>query len=80
MELKYNKIVFNNKCGIHVVGHDSSVLIEANKIENNNGEGIIIGIANKTRILRNEIMLNLVGIQVIAGDPLIFCNKIDKNY
>lgn len=80
VNIMYNKIVFNNKCGVHVVGQDSSIKIEANKIENNNGSGVVIGIGNKSKVLRNEIMLNTIGVEVIAGDPLIFCNKIDKNY
>jgi F-box protein 11 len=33
-------------------------MIEGNKIENNNGPGVRIGIANKSSIVRNEIKLN----------------------
>lgn len=34
------------------------VEIEGNKIENNNGAGIKIGIANKSSITKNEIKQN----------------------
>ena len=55
-------------------------LIENNKIENNNGSGVKIGIANKAKIIKNEIKLNQIGIEVISGEPYIFNNIIDKNY
>lgn len=54
--------------------------IEGNKIENNNGAGIKIGIANKASIIRNEIKQNQIGIEVASGEPFIFSNKIDKNF
>jgi len=53
-----SKIVYNGKVGIHCVGEDSSPLIEGNKIENNNGPGVKIGIASKARAIRNDIRLN----------------------
>jgi F-box protein 11 len=33
--------------GIHVVGADFQPMIEANRIENNDGPGIKVGIGNK---------------------------------
>ena len=44
--------------GIHIVGEDFNALVEGNKIENNSGPGIKIGIANKSTIVRNEIKQN----------------------
>jgi F-box protein 11 len=61
------------------VGADASNFIEGNTIENSKGPGIKIGIANKSSIIRNIITKNFVGIEVIAADPLIFNNTIDKN-
>lgn len=80
IKIMNSKILFNGKCGIHCVGEDGSPIIESNKIENNNGPGVKIGIANKARVVRNEIKLNQQGIEVVSGDPFIFHNKIDKNY
>lgn len=50
IKIMNSKILFNGKCGIHCVGEDGSPIIESNKIENNNGGGIKIGIANKARV------------------------------
>ncbi|KAL4497849.1 hypothetical protein ABPG72_000604 [Tetrahymena utriculariae] len=80
IKITNSKIYKNSKIGIHCVGEDGEVLIEGNKIENNNGSGIKIGIANKTSIIKNEIKQNQVGVEVISGEPFIFSNKIDKNY
>ena len=53
-----NKIVYNTRVGIHCVGENSEVFMEGNKIESNMGPGIKIGIANKSKIVRNEIKNN----------------------
>lgn len=67
---------------------------KSNRIENNNGPGIKIGIANKAKvkgiliilwlilvkIVKNTIKLNQDGIYVTSADPHIFKNKIEKNY
>ena len=45
-----SKILFNGKCGIHCVGEDGAPTIESNKIENNSGPGVKVGIANKARV------------------------------
>ncbi len=42
--------MFNGKSGIHLVGADSAVVLENNKIWNNNGPGVKIGISNKSRV------------------------------
>ena len=55
-------------------------ILLSNRIENNNGPGIKIGIANKAKIVKNTIKLNQDGIHVISADPHIFKNKIEKNY
>ena len=75
-----SKIISNKKVGIHCVGEDAVPMIEANRIENNDGPGIKVGIANKAKIVGNDIKLNKVGIEVLSGDPFIFNNKIDKNF
>ena len=69
----------HNHYGVVCVGADSQIILEGNRIENNKGPGIKVGIANKSQILRNDIIKNFVGIEVIAADPFIFSNKIDKN-
>ncbi len=62
-------------------GEDNTAVIEGNRIESNQfGPGVKIGIANKSSIIRNEIKLNKIGIEVVSGDPFIFNNKIDKNH
>ena len=43
------------------------------------GVGIKIGMANKSCIIRNEIISNLNGVEVVSADPFIFANKIEKN-
>lgn len=48
-----NTIIFNGKVGIHCVGEDGMPSIENNIIENNNGSGIKIGLANKAKIILN---------------------------
>ncbi len=45
-----SKILFNGKVGVHCVGEDGVPTLENNKIENNNGPGIKIGIASKARV------------------------------
>jgi len=75
-----SKIISNKRVGIHCVGEDAVPMIEANRIENNDGPGIKVGIANKAKIVGNDIKLNKVGIEVLSGDPFIFNNKIDKNF
>lgn len=63
-------------------------MIEANRIENNDGPGIKVGIGNRylillferAKIVGNEIKTNVCGIEVLSGDPFIFNNRIDKNY
>ena len=42
-----SKIIQNKKAGIHVVGAEFQPMIEANRIENNDGPGIKVGIGNK---------------------------------
>lgn len=74
------KIVFNDIVGVHLVGEDSSPNLENNRIENNNGPGIKVGIATKAKIVKNTIKLNQDGIHVMSADPHIFKNKIEKNY
>jgi F-box protein 11 len=49
------KISSNSKVGILCVGEDGAPILEGNKIENNAGPGIRVGIANKATIVRNEI-------------------------
>jgi F-box protein 11 len=34
----------------------------------------------RAKIVGNEIKTNVVGIEVLSGDPFIFNNRIDKNY
>jgi len=68
------------KVGIHAVGADFQPIIEANRIENNEGSGIKVGIANRAKIVGNEIKTNACGIEVFSADPFIFNNRIDKNY
>ena len=46
-----SKIVSNKRVGIHCVGADSQPMIEANRIENNDGPGINVGIGNRLFIL-----------------------------
>lgn len=87
-----SKIVSNKRVGIHCVGADSQPMIEANRIENNDGPGIKVGIGNRLfilyiyiyifrcKIVGNEIKTNVVGIEVLSADPFIFNNRIDKNY
>ena len=75
-----SKIIFNGKAGIHCVGENGTVAIEQNHIDNNNGSGVKIGIANKAKLIRNEIKLNQNGVEVISGEPYIFNKLIDKNY
>jgi F-box protein 11 len=75
-----NTIIFNGKVGIHCVGEDGMPSIENNIIENNNGSGVKIGLANKAKIIVNQIKLNQDGIEVISAEPYIFNNIIDKNY
>lgn len=55
-------------------------MIEASRIENNDGPGIKVGIGNKAKIIGNEIKTNQVGVEVLSADPFIFNNRIDKNY
>jgi len=52
------KVSFNTKVGIHCIGEDAVCQLEYNKIENNIGPGIKIGISNKANIQNNEIKLN----------------------
>ena len=58
VKIMNSKIVYNTRVGIHCVGEDAEAQIEGNKIENNMGPGVKIGIANKTQIVRNEIKNN----------------------
>ena len=53
-----SRILFNTICGIHCVGEENACQIESNKIENNFGPGVKVGIANKAKISKNEIKLN----------------------
>lgn len=75
-----SRVIFNGKVGIHCVGENGQPSIEHNKIENNNGSGVKVGIANKAKLIRNEIKLNQNGVEIISGEPYIFNNIIDKNY
>ena len=50
-----SKILFNGACGIHCIGEEGQPSIDYNKIENNNGPGIKIGIANKAKVLIKTI-------------------------
>jgi len=75
-----SKIVFNDIVGVHFVGEDSSPSLGNNRIENNNGPGIKIGIANKAKVIKNIVKLNMDGIHITSADPHIFKNKIEKNY
>ena len=79
MKLLTNKIQYNAYAGITLVGAKGEALVEGNKIENNEGYGIKVSLANKSKILRNEIKLNQNGIYVASADPQIISNKIDKN-
>lgn len=61
------------------MGADSVPIVEQCRIENNDGPGIKVGIANKAKIVGNDIKTNTIGIEVLSADPFIFNNKIDKN-
>ena len=61
------------KLGIYCFGRDGRIKIENNVIEKNNGgPGIKVGIANKCKIIGNDIRENYTGIEVASSDPLIF--------
>ncbi len=78
-----------------LVGEDASPIIESNIFEGNcgwpqqyfpnwpfiyrNGSAIKIGISNKASVLKNQIRLNDIGIEINSGDPLIFHNTIEIN-
>jgi len=66
--------------GILLQGGDCNASIEGNKIENNTGAGIKVGLASKPIISNNEIKLNQVGIDVVSAEPIITKNKIEKNF
>lgn len=53
-----SKIMFNQVCGINIVGDEGAPLIEGNKIENNEGPGVRISITSKTKLIKNEFKLN----------------------
>ncbi|EGR29591.1 hypothetical protein IMG5_152750 [Ichthyophthirius multifiliis] len=80
ININQSKINKNNKVGINCVGESGDVLIERCKIQNNNGPGIKVGLANKSIIQFNKIKSNLIGIEVISGEPLINQNEIERNY
>jgi len=46
------------------VGDEATPHIEGNRIENNEGAGIKIGIANKSTVVKNSLKLNHEGILI----------------
>lgn len=79
IKIMNSKIVNNIRLGIIVTGADSEVILEGNKIENNFGVGLKVGLGNKCLAIKNEFRQNICGIEVISAEPLIYNNIIEKN-
>ena len=71
-----SKIIYNDKVGISCVGDNAETRIEDCLIDNNNGPGIKIGIANRANIVGCTINYNTYGIEMISCEPLIKQNII----
>ena len=80
IKISNSKIMFNQVCGINIVGAESCAILEANKIENNEGPGVRLSLTNKSKLIKNEFRLNQNGIEAISCEPIIAYNIIEKNY
>ncbi len=73
-------ILYNKKCGISLTGDSAEPILEDLIVDNNDGPGIKIGIANKANIIGCTLRYNQYGIEMISSEPLLKHNIIQRNY
>lgn len=74
------RIHLNDKVGISLVGDSSEPVVEDVIVDNNNGPGIKIGIANKANIVDCTFRYNTYGIEMISCEPIIKKCIFEKSY
>lgn len=73
-------IVNNSKFGINCKNSQNDIVIERNKIMQNEGCGILVVDGCSSKISDNEIKYNEIGVDILDSGPFIVKNKIRCNF